>query len=171
MTFPPEILSTIREIIEVIARTAVIYCFVLGGLRITGKREVGQMTPFDLTLLLLLSNGVQNAMVGNNNSVTGGIAAAGTLLILNRLITAAAARNRRFERVIKGTPTLLISRGHIIKENLKRESLSIDEIHCAMREHGISTIENVRLAVLEIDGSISFIEKRDVSATKKIGIE
>src|SRR5437773_821595 len=101
-------LVELRGPLEVIIRTAVVYCFVLVALRLTGKREVGQMTPFDLTLLLLLSNAVQNAMVGDNNSLSGGIYAAATLLFLNRLVSAASARNRRLNRVIKGTPTLLI---------------------------------------------------------------
>src|ERR1051325_6110554 len=93
-----------RDIIEVIIRTAVVYCFVLAGLRATGKREVSQMTPFDLTLLLLIANAVQNAMVGSNSSLSAGIVAAATLLILNRFFSAAAARNRRLNRVIKGSP-------------------------------------------------------------------
>ena len=152
--FPLEI----RPYLEVIIRTSVVYCFVLGGLRITGKREVGQMTPFDLTLLLLLANAVQNAMVGSNDSLSCGIVAAFTLLVLNRLVSKAAARNRQLNRIIKGTPTILINRGHIIKENLQNEGLTIDELHAAIREHGIGTVENVRLAVLEVDGSISVIE-------------
>ena len=164
---PFHIPESVYNFVEVIIRTSVVYCFVLAGLRVTGKREVGQMTPFDLTLLLLLSNGVQNAMVGNNNSLSGGLAAAATLLFLNRLVSMAASRHRRLNRLIKGTPTLLINRGHIIKENLLRENLTIDELHCALREHGVSTVENVRLAVLEIDGSISVIERHEINGNNK----
>src|SRR2546423_4885901 len=101
--------------LEIAGRTTAVYLLVLIGIRITGKREVGQMTPFDLTLLLLLSNGVQNAMVGDNNTLSGGLAAAATLLILNRLVSTAAARNHRLNHIIKGSPTLLINRGHVIK--------------------------------------------------------
>lgn len=164
------ILETSYDVLCVVLRTSIIYFVVLIGIRITGKREVGQMTPFDLTLLLLLSNSVQNAMVGSNNDVSGGIAAAITLLVLNRVVSKIASRHRKLNRLIKGTPTLLINRGHIIKENLKKENLSIDELHCAMREHGVATIENVRLAVLEVDGTISVVEKTDTKkrATTKL---
>ena len=79
----------------------------------------------------------------------------------------AASRHRRLNRLIKGTPTLLINRGHIIKENLLRENLTIDELHCALREHGVSTVENVRLAVLEIDGSISVIERHEINGNNQ----
>src|SRR5258706_6069400 len=97
-----------HTLVEIALRTGVIYCLVLIGIRISGKREVGQMTPFDLTLLLLLSNSVQNAMTGPDTSLAGGAVAAPTLLILNYLVAELAGTNRRFCKIIQGQPSLLI---------------------------------------------------------------
>src|SRR5213083_3383008 len=99
-------LPSAHVLVEIAARTAVIYGVVLIGVRISGKREVGQMTPFDLTLLLLLSNAVQNAMTGSDTSLVGGIVAACTLLLLNYVFAEASGANRRFRRFIQGSPTL-----------------------------------------------------------------
>jgi len=93
--------GTWHNLLEVVLRTGVIYLFVLVGVRLSGKREVGQMTPFDLTLLLLLSNAVQNAMVGPDNSLVGGIVAAATLLVLNYLVAELSGANRRFRKAQK----------------------------------------------------------------------
>src|SRR5438270_13472654 len=102
-------------LLQIVLRTAVIYALVLIGVRLSGKREVGQMTPFDLTLLLLLSNSVQNAMTGPDTSLLGGVAAACTLLVLNYLVADVSGANRRFRRLIQGEPSLLIHDGKIIE--------------------------------------------------------
>ena len=146
----------------IVARTAIIYAVVLAGVRLSGKREVGQMTPFDLTLLLLLSNAVQNAMTGSDVTLFGGVAAAGTLLLLNYLIAEMAGGNRKFRKLIQGQPTLLIHDGQIISSHLAKEHVSMDELHSALREHGISNYHDVALAVLEIDGSISFLKYEEI---------
>src|SRR6267378_5559865 len=99
--------SGIHTIGEIVLRTIVIYLVVLIGVRLSGKREVGQMTPFDLTLLLLLSNSVQNAMTGPDTSVIGGVVAASTLLILNYLVGTLSGSSRRFRRAVEGEPSLL----------------------------------------------------------------
>src|SRR5689334_7488316 len=148
--------------LEIVLRTTVIYVIVLIGIRLTGKREVGQMTPFDLTLLLLLSNSVQNAMTGPDNSLIGGIAAAGVLLILNYVLAEVSGINRRFRSVIQGSPTLLIHNGQLITAHCAKEHVSPDEVHRALREHGVSSISEVALAVLEVDGSISVLKYDDV---------
>src|SRR5436305_2393944 len=101
-------IPSIHVLLEIVLRTAVIYCFVLLGVRLSGKREVGQMTPFDLTLLLLISNSVQNAMTGPDNSLIGGIAAAMTLLLMNYVIAELSGVNRKFRKVVQGQPSLLI---------------------------------------------------------------
>src|SRR5579863_9556388 len=98
-------------LLQIVLRTGVIYLVVLIGVRLSGKREVGQMTPFDLTLLLLLSNSVQNAMTGPDTSLAGGIVAASTLLILNFIVGTVSGSSRRFRRVIEGEPSLLIHDG------------------------------------------------------------
>src|SRR5438094_7744713 len=101
---------------EIVLRTAAIYLVVLLGVRLTGKREVGQMTPFDLVLLLLIANSVQNAMTGPDTSVTGGLAAALTLLGMNAVVSRLAWRHRKLRRWVEGTPTLLIHSGKILTE-------------------------------------------------------
>ncbi len=145
-------------ILEIVLRTVVIYLVVLMGVRLSGKREVGQMTPFDLTLLLLISNSVQNAMTGSDTSLVGGIAAAITLLLLNYLIAELSGTNRRFRKVIEGQPTLLVHDGQLIAAHLAKEHVSMDELERSLREHGINNYHDVALAVLEVDGSISCLK-------------
>jgi uncharacterized membrane protein YcaP (DUF421 family) len=146
----------------IFARTAVIYVVVLAGVRLSGKREVGQMTPFDLTLLLLLSNAVQNAMTGPDTSLIGGVVAAGTLLLLNYLVAEVSGGNRRFRKFVQGQPSLLVHDGEVIASHMAREHVSMDELHCALREHGIASCHEVALAVLEVDGSISCLKYDDL---------
>jgi uncharacterized membrane protein YcaP (DUF421 family) len=143
---------------QIVLRTGAIYLLVLIGVRLSGKREVGQMTPFDLTLLLLLSNSVQNAMTGPDTSLLGGAVAAGTLLILNYFVANVSGTNRHFRRLIQGQPTLLVHDGQIIEAHMAREHVSMDELHRALREHGINSCDQVALAVLEVDGSISCLK-------------
>ena len=149
-------------LLQIVLRTGIIYLLVLIGVRLSGKREVGQMTPFDLTLLLLLSNSVQNAMTGPDTSLMGGAIAACTLLILNYLIAEVSGTNRRFRRLIQGQPSLLIHDGRIIESHLAREHVSVDELHRALREHGINNVDQVALSVLEVDGSISCLKYDEI---------
>src|SRR6201997_3637021 len=115
-------------LLQIILRTGVIYLVVLLGMRVSGKREVGQMTPFDLTLLLLLSNAVQNAMTGPDTSVLGGIIAASTLLVLNYLVAELSGGNRRFRRFVQGQPSLLVHDGQIIVAHMAREHVTMDAL-------------------------------------------
>jgi len=148
---------------EIVLRTAAIYMVVLLGVRLSGKREVGQMTPFDLTLLLLISNSVQNAMTGPDTSVTGGMAAAVTLLLMNYLVAELSGTNRRFRKIIQGEPTLLVHDGQLLPAHLSKEHISMDELERALREHGINTYHDLALAVLEVDGSISCLKYDELS--------
>ena len=147
---------------EIALRTSIIYVLVLLGIRLTGKREVGQMTPFDLTLLLLLSNSVQNAMTGPDNSLLGGVVAALVLLTLNYLLAEASGLNRKFRRVIQGSPSLLVHNGEVLSAHMAKEHVSLDELNRALREHGVGTLQDVALAVLEVDGSISVLKHDDI---------
>jgi len=149
-------------VLQIALRTGVIYLVVLIGVRLSGKREVGQMTPFDLTLLLLLSNSVQNAMTGPDTSVIGGIVAACTLLLVNYLVADLSGVNRRFRRFIQGEPSLLVHDGQVIESHMAREHVSMDELQRALREHGIATYHDVALAVLEVDGSISCLKYEEI---------
>jgi uncharacterized membrane protein YcaP (DUF421 family) len=138
-------------------RTFAVYLAVLVGLRLSGKREIGQMTIFDLVVLLLLANAVQNAMVGPDNSLAGGIVAAIVLLGLNMALSQARLRWPLLRRLIEGTPTVLVLHGEAIGEHLRREGIDQETLEAALREHGLSDITEVEMAVLEIDGSISVV--------------
>jgi uncharacterized membrane protein YcaP (DUF421 family) len=155
-------LTSANVALQIAARTAIIYLVVLLGVRLSGKREVGQMTPFDLTLLLLLSNAVQNAMTGPDTSLVGGVVAAGTLLLLNYFIAEYSGANRRFRRWVQGSPSLLIHNGAVIQAHMAREHVSLDELERSLREHGIGSVAEVALGVLEVDGSISLLKYDDV---------
>ena len=149
-------------VLQIALRTAVIYLVVLIGIRLSGKREVGQMTPFDLTLLLLISNSVQNAMTGPDTSLIGGVVAASTLLIMNYLVGMLSGSSRKFRRVVEGEPSLLIHDGQIIESHMQKEHVSLDELQRAVREHGIAQCSDVALAVLEVDGSISCLKYDEI---------
>jgi len=152
-------------LLAIALRTTVIYLLVLAGVRLSGKREVGQMTPFDLTLLLLLSNSVQNAMTGPDTSLVGGMVAATVLLLLNYLVANLSGANRRFRKFIQGQPSMLIHDGQIIESHMAKEHVSMDELQRAMREHGISDYHQVAIGVLEVDGSMSFLKYEDINPT------
>ncbi|HTR24255.1 MAG TPA: YetF domain-containing protein [Terriglobales bacterium] len=155
-------LPSVHTLLEIALRTGVIYMLVLIGIRISGKREVGQMTPFDLTLLLLLSNSVQNAMTGPDTSLAGGAVAAITLLILNYLVAEVSGGNRRFRKLIQGQPSLLVHDGQLIEAHMAKEHVSMDELERSLREHGVASYKEAALAVLEVDGSISVLKYDDI---------
>jgi uncharacterized membrane protein YcaP (DUF421 family) len=149
-------------LIEIALRTAVIYGVVLVGVRLSGKREVGQMTPFDLTLLLLISNAVQNAMTGPDTTIAGGVVAAATLLIVNYGVAEMAGGNRRFRKFVEGQPSLLIHDGKVISSHMAKEHVSMDELQRSLREHGIASYHDVAMGVLEVDGSISCLKYDEI---------
>jgi uncharacterized membrane protein YcaP (DUF421 family) len=142
---------------NIVLRTAVIYLVILIGLRLAGKREIGQMTMFDLVVLLLLANAVQNAMVGPDTSLAGGILAAVVLLVLNAVVARLRLRWPRLRRVVEGSPTLLVLHGEVMADHLRREGLDQETLEAALREHGVADLSDVEMAVLEIDGSISVV--------------
>ncbi len=149
-------------LLNIFLRTAAIYAIVLLGVRLSGKREVGQMTPFDLVLLLLISNAVQNAMTGPDTSVMGGVVAAVTLFFMNYVVADFSGVNRRFRKLIEGQPALLIHDGQLMTGHMAKEHVSMDELERALREHGIATYHDVALAVLEVDGSISCLKYDEI---------
>jgi uncharacterized membrane protein YcaP (DUF421 family) len=155
--------ASAHVLLAIFLRTATIYVVVLAGVRLSGKREVGQMTPFDLTLLLLISNAVQNAMTGPDTSLIGGVVAAATLLVLNYFVAEVSGGNRRFRKFVQGQPSLLVHDGEVITSHMAREHVSIDELQRALREHGIANTKDVALAVLEVDGSISCLKYDDLN--------
>jgi uncharacterized membrane protein YcaP (DUF421 family) len=150
------------SLLEVALRTVIIYTVVLAGIRLTGKREVGQMASFELVLILLLANAVQNAMTGPDTSLAGGVVGACTLLLANAIVTRVSSRSRRIRSALEGTPTILILKGNIVKKNMEKEHIANEELAQALREHGILTIAAVGIAVLEVDGSISVLKNDEL---------
>lgn len=144
---------------EILLRTFVVYLTVLVLLRVAGKRELGQMTPFDLVVILVIANAVQNAMTGGDNSLVGGILAAATLTVTNIAVGRWGSRIPFFRHLVASEPTLLLRDGTPIKEALDRERIDVEELEMAARQHGIADLADVTAAVLEEDGSISIIPK------------
>ena len=151
---------------EILLRTFVVYMTVLVLLRIAGKRELGQMTPFDLVVILVIANAVQNAMTGGDNSLTGGIIAASTLTLVNIAVGRWGNYIPFLRRLVASEPTLLLRDGKPIQENCDRERVDVKEIEMAAREHGIADLKDVTAAVLEEDGSISIIPKEGTNVRR-----
>jgi uncharacterized membrane protein YcaP (DUF421 family) len=150
------------------AKTLVIYAFLIAGLRLLGKRELGQMNIYDLVLIIVLGNAVQNAMMNNDNSLVGGLVASTVLLIANRVFNGIMRRSIKAERLMIGNPVLLLSNGTIIPSRLAQEGISYEQVMQALREHGLVRPEDARMAVLEVDGSISIVPNdAEVLQTKR----
>ncbi len=155
---------------EIVIRTTVVYLFIFAGLRVMGKREMGQITILDLVAILLIANAVQNAMVGPDVSLAGGLLAAGVLLAMNRALEVVRLRSSFWGRLLEGTPTVLVEDGEFLAPHLRKEGLERSELEMAMREHGVESVGEVKLAVLETDGSISIVpqDSRVVRTRKHI---
>jgi uncharacterized membrane protein YcaP (DUF421 family) len=143
--------------LDVIIRSAVIYLFIVFGIRIFGKREISQLSVIDLVFILLISNSVQTAMVGPSTSLLTGIIAAGTLFLINRLLGYVMYRSKNASKLLAGSPSMLIYHGKVLKEHLSKSEISLDELEAAVREHGVASTTDVDLAVLEADGNISVL--------------
>ncbi len=148
------------EIAVIAFRTLVVYLFILAAFRFSGKREVGQLAPFDFALVLLIANSVQNAMVGLGGSLAGGLAAAAVLLLANLGLGRLARRSRKVDRLLRGQERILVNRGHVDQEALHAEGISHEALLQALRENGCATLADCRLAVLEVDGHISVIPNK-----------
>jgi uncharacterized membrane protein YcaP (DUF421 family) len=144
---------------EFVLRGVIVYFFLIVLLRLTGKRQIGQMAPFDLVLLLVLSNAVQNAMNGGDNSVIGGMVSAVTLVATNWLVGLVTYKSKRLETLVEGRPEVLIHNGKLFEEALTHTKITHHELMTALRAAGCATVEEVRGALLETDGSISVIPK------------
>jgi uncharacterized membrane protein YcaP (DUF421 family) len=146
-------------LVEKLARPVLVYIFLLVGLRLAGKRELAQLNPFDLVVLLTLSNTVQNAIIGDDSSVLGGIIGATTLLALNALVVAWAYRSRKFSEVIEGAPDKLVEHGRINHDRLKAETITESELEAAARKQGFRSLTDVDEAILYPGGTFCFIGK------------
>ena len=144
---------------EFILRATVVYGFLLVLLRLTGKRQVGQLAPFDLVLLLVLSNAVQNSMNGGDNSLVGGLISATTLVAVNFVVSYATYKNKKLEAIVEGHPQVLIHNGKVFDHVVSAAQLTHHELNAALRQGGCSCPEEVHLAILENNGSISVIPR------------
>lgn len=142
---------------EIAYRSAIVYVAIILGMRLTGARQLGQMTPFDLVLILLIANAVQNAMVGSDITIFGGLTAAATLLALNRAVAVAVDRLPFFRKALEGEPVLLLNGGQLLEKSILRAGLSDDMVMQAIREHGFDDAQQIHAAVLEVDGTISIV--------------
>jgi uncharacterized membrane protein YcaP (DUF421 family) len=144
---------------ELIVRSAVVYAALIFILRISGKRQVGQLAPFDLVLLLVLSNAVQNSMNGGDNSLVGGLISALTLITLNYAVGFATFKSKRLEAIIEGRPVMLIHNGRVLEDVLAQTQLTHHELDAALRQSGYACIDDVQRAMLENNGSITVIPR------------
>ena len=142
---------------KIILSSSAVYIFIIIAIRLFGKKELAQLSIIDLVFILLISNAVQNAMVGSDSSLSGGLVAATTLFIANYLFKLLLYRFPKFGNLVQGTEILLIYKGQLNELNMTRAQISREEISEAVREHGVSEIRDVDLAVLETDGNISII--------------
>ena len=145
---------------ELVVRGAVVYGFLLALLRLTGKRQVGQLAPFDLVLLLVLSNALQNSMNGGDNTVTGGVISAVTLVFLNWLLGYATYRSKKIGRFVEGRPQVIVHNGHVYRDVMESERLTQDELDAAIRLAGCASLHDVHFAILENNGQISVRTRR-----------
>jgi len=147
-------------IAEKILRPICVYAFLIVGLRLSGKRELVQLNPFDLIVLLTLSNTVQNAIIGDDNTVTGGVIGATSLLVVNYLVVRFLYKHRDLDQLIEGRADVLIEDGKVRIQHLKKELITMAQLEAAARKQGFDTLSEVQQCVLEPGGTISFIGKK-----------
>ena len=153
--------------LEKILRPIIVYLALVIGLRLAGKRELAQLNPFDLVVLLTLSNTVQNAIIGNDNTVTGGIIGAATLLTLNWVVVRFVSRNKQMEGLVEGSEDVLIKAGVLQKGILEREAITETELEIAAHRQGFGSLAEIEIATLEPEGGISFIGKEPAPGAQR----
>jgi uncharacterized membrane protein YcaP (DUF421 family) len=147
-------------ILEKILRPIFVYVFLIVSLRLSGKRELVQLNPFDLVVLLTLSNTVQNAIIGDDNTVTGGVIGATSLLVVNYLVVRFLYKHRSLDQLVEGRADVLIEDGKVKTQHLKKELITMAQLEAAARKQGFDSLSEVQQCVLEPGGTISFIGKR-----------
>jgi uncharacterized membrane protein YcaP (DUF421 family) len=143
--------------VNIIISCIVVYSCIIIAIRLFGKKELAQLSVIDLVFILLISNAVQNAMVGSDSTLIGGLIAAATLFIINFIFKLIIYRFPKLGRMIEGEPLLLIYKGNLNHKNMKKAKITLDEIKETIREHGVLLIEDVDLAILEADGNVSVL--------------
>jgi uncharacterized membrane protein YcaP (DUF421 family) len=140
---------------ELILRAVIVYFFLFAILRFGGKKHVGEMAPFDLVVLLILSETVNGALIGEEKSLIGGLVSAATLLAIVQVVNYVSWRSKKVERLFEGTPKVLVRHGHVIEEVMAQEKVTHSELIEALRREGCTSLASVRFAVLENDGTIT----------------
>lgn len=152
---------------EKVLRPVLVYVFLIVGLRLAGKRELAQLNPFDLVVLLTLSNTVQNAIIGEDNSVTGGIIGAATLLLINYVVVRFLYGHETLDRLVEGAPAVLIENGVIQNEVLRQELITMTELVAAAHKQGLMNLDEVDRAVMDPGGSIAFFAKKPTAESSR----
>lgn len=147
-------------VLEKILRSLIVYFFLVAGLRLSGKRELAQLNPFDFVVLLILSNSVQNAIIGNDNSVTGGVISAVVLLLTNYLMARFLFSHAKAEQILEGKENVLIDHGTVLYKNLRKELITLADLEIAAHKQGFGYLQDIEHAVIEPGGAITFIVKR-----------
>jgi uncharacterized membrane protein YcaP (DUF421 family) len=147
-------------LLEKILRPIIVYMFLVISLRLSGKRELVQLNPFDLVVLLTLSNTVQNAIIGDDNSVSGGLIGATSLLFINYVVVRFLYGHGKLEQIVEGQSDVLIEKGTVYAERLKKELITMSQLEAAARKQGFDTLEEVEKCVLEPSGTLAFVAKR-----------
>jgi len=147
-------------LLEKILRPVIVYIFLIVGLRLSGKRELAQLNPFDLIVLLTLSNTVQNAIIGDDNTVIGGLIGATSLLAINYLVVRFLYDHRKIDQLVEGRPDVLIEEGKVYEHKLKKELITKEELAAAARRQGFDSLSDVRQCVLEPGGTLSFTARK-----------
>ena len=147
-------------ILEKILRPVIVYLFLVVGLRLSGKRELAQLNPFDLVVLLTLSNTVQNAIIGDDNSVTGGIVGATALLAVNYLVVRFLYDHRKLDQLVEGRADVLIEDGKVRTQHLKKELITLEQLAAAARKQGFDSLSEVQQCILEPGGTLTFIARK-----------
>ena len=156
-----------NEYLEIILRSVAVYLFIVVAIRFFGKTIIAQLSVTDLVFILLISNAVQNAMVGPNATLGGGLTAALSLFVLNFVLKRLTFNFKKLTSLLQGEPVMLVHDGKIIKQHLEKVMITEDELLAAAREHGVESIEKVNLAVLEADGNISILSSNFQHQTRK----
>jgi uncharacterized membrane protein YcaP (DUF421 family) len=164
---PPMSLSVMHDmfalgvpVAEKMLRPVVVYAFLIAGLRLAGKRELAQLNPFDLVVLLTLSNTVQNAIIGDDNTVTGGLIGATTLLAVNYAVVRFLYGHEAIDRVVEGDDEVLIENGAVCANALKKELITVHELEAAAHKQGFASLAEIDRAILEGGGTIAFFAKK-----------
>ncbi len=165
-------MSQLFPYLVIAGKSVAVYLFIILAIRLFGKKELAQLSVVDLVFILLISNSVQNAMVGSDTSLQGGMSAALGLFICNYIFKKIMRKSDRFSKIIQGDKILLVHDGIVETKGMEEATMSIDELERAIREHGVTGIDKVDLAVLEVDGNISILSNdfkhKTIKVRKKI---